>query len=169
MPRQPEPHLGAGRVAAQLGRSAVTQHPAVDRLPDAEAVGGDRCRIEAGAPVPDEHLHGVRTGFEVNRDGHARVLRRVQHGLPGGLRQGVLSGAQHGVTDGDDGDRVSVEVLDLARGPAQSLGEAAWIPGRVGEQPLAQLTFLRPCQAQDVRLGVRPVLDEREGLQDRVM
>src|SRR5680860_933072 len=76
---QPQHHLRAdARDAAHIGGAAVAAHAPDDGVAQPPAVGVNSGRLEADAPVPDEHLRADRVHLRVDVDGvDARVASRV--------------------------------------------------------------------------------------------
>ena len=162
------PSPGADRTSAvPPSRVSRPRH----RVTQAAPVVGHRLRIEPLAAVAHEHRHalGRDLGVEVGR-GRPRVLGGVDQRLAGGgTERGELL-VDRGVADDDRVDDQRVVGLDLGHHARDEPGPGAALAHdlRVVE-PGPQLALLAAGQPVDRLLVVGVPLDEREGLQHRVV
>ena len=170
-PRQVQPDLGAlARRGADLGGAAVPLHPVHDAAPHPEPVLGDVVRVEAGAPVADEHVDGAAGDLGVHVDpAGPGVLGRVGDRLAGGLDERPQRLVEVAVADRDHVDGDPVGVLDLGGGSAQRAGQAALVGRLLAVQPRPEVALLGPGQpGHRGRVG-GVLLDQRQRLQHRVV
>ena len=171
---------GARHVEADLGAlagsrayvraAAVARHPVDDAVADAVAVAGDAAQVEAGAAVADEHVDRSAGGLGVDVGAlRAGVLGDVDDGLARGEDERAQRLVEVAVADGDDVDDHGVLRLDVGRHLLQRSREGRRVGGVGLEQPLAQVALLRPREAGDGGGVVGVLLDQREGLQHRVV
>ncbi len=88
--------------------------------------------------------------FQVDGHGAAAVPGGVQHGLAGGLDQGLVAFGHGAVAHADHLDGVAQGVFHLGRGGLDALGELAGVLARVPVQPAPQLALLGAGQPDDV-------------------
>ena len=102
------------------------------------------------------------------RDG---VDQRIAHGSVGaGGHQGGAFLVEGAVTHRDHVDRHLVALLDLGTEGVQRGGQVlVTIGGRATGQPFAEFAFLQAGQGRDLPGIVGPLLDQGQGLEDRVV
>ena len=166
------PSPGAERMTAG---AAEARHAGTDRLGDALAVLGHRIGVETPAAVPDVEHDRVRLHLGVDRDlVGTGPLGRVHRGLPGRVEQGAQRVVECAVPHHDHLDRDAVVGLHLALQEADALGQHRGVLADGSrrpalEQPGPQLALLGPGQAHHVLRVVGRALDERQGLEHRVV
>ena len=97
------------------------------------------------------------------------MLCRIEHGRPGGGGQRLRPLVQFCVGYRHQFDRVPVGVLDFRSDAPQALHQVVFRAGPVGIEPLAQFPFLGPGEPDHVLFRAGTFLDQRQGLQNRVM
>ena len=148
----------------------MAAHPVEDAAAHAVAVGGHGLEVEAAAAVAHEDLDGLVVDLGVDVD--------ARHpGVPGGVGQGLAGRrddraqrlVERGVTDRDHVDGHAVGVLDARGGGAQRAGHAALVDRLLAVEPGAQVALLAAGQPGDGGAVVGGALDQRQGLQHRVV
>ena len=162
-------HLRAGRGAADCRTSAGPFHPADDGAPHADPVRRYICHVESRAAVPDEDFELFGPALDVHGHRSAGVLGGVEHGGPGSGGQCLAALVQFRVGHRNQFNRMSVGVLDFRGHPAQAFHQMVLGTGPVRVQPLPQFPLLGAGQPDNVLLGARPLLDQGQGLQHRVV
>ena len=160
------------RIAADLGLPAVSLHAPDYRLADAAAIGRDGLGIEAGPAIVDEDPRAalLDLGVEAHRSPVRRELGGVGERLAARRDERLEPLVELRVADDHRLDRRAVRVLDVGGGRAERVGEALVRPARLGVgEPFAQLPLLAACQPSDLLGVVGALLDQREGLEDRVV
>ena len=148
----------------------MAAHPIHDAVPHAVPIVGNGILVESPPPVTHEHLGEVPPALRVHVDLVGLcVLGGVHHRLAGREDQRTEPLGNRGVTDGDHLDRYPMGILDLGRGGLERAGH-----GRVGRwlvavQPGPQVALLRSSERGDRPAVAGVLLNEREGLQHRVV
>ena len=146
-----------------------------DRVGDALVVLTDGGRIESAATIA--HVQHDRVGVDLREDRDlrgTRPLRGVDRRLAGRVEQGPEGIRQRAVADDHDLDGHPVVGLDLALDHLDPLGQGRGVLTDGArrppvEEPRAQLALLGPREPDHVLRIVGRALDEREGLQHRVV